>query len=54
MIEAQLEYAKCLVSGNGVKTNLSQAEKYFQLASSQGHSTARLQYGIALLSGILG
>jgi TPR repeat protein len=47
--QAQLDYANCLVCGDGVKRDVSKAEEYFQLAS-HGDSTARLRYGIALLS----
>jgi hypothetical protein len=47
-------YAKCLVHGDGVVLNVEEAERYFQLACSQNSSAAQMDYGIALLSGLLG
>jgi TPR repeat protein len=47
-------YAKCLIHGDGVVLNVEEAEIYLQLACSQNSSSAQMDSGIALLSGLLG
>jgi hypothetical protein len=53
-VDSQLRYAHYLVDHARNRIDLEEAEKYFILASKQGHSNAQVQYGIALLSGLLG
>jgi hypothetical protein len=53
-VQAQVMYANCLLRGDGVKRNVAESERYFQLACSQGDSCAQMRYGIVLLSGLLG
>jgi TPR repeat protein len=35
--EAQLNFAKCLIDGKGVKPNLMEAVRFYTLAANQGH-----------------
>jgi hypothetical protein len=49
-----LNYANCIIGGDGVETDKGEAERYLQLAASQGSTKAHMRYGIVLLSGQLG
>jgi hypothetical protein len=53
-VEAQLNYANCVLGGDGIETDKGEAERYLQLAASQGSVKAHMRYGIVLLSGQLG
>ncbi len=49
---AQLEYAKCLAFGYGIKKDLCMAYHYFHLASEQNNTTAMIYEGDCLRRGL--
>lgn len=49
---AQLEYAKCLAFGYGIKKDMRMAYHYFHLASEQNNTTAMIYEGDCLRRGL--